>query len=65
MARFARGNTLLRNLGADGFADVSPNAGTSIAGWAWGSKFVDVNNNGRDDLVVANGYITNDDTDDL
>lgn len=65
MARFARGNTLLRNLGAKGFADVSPDAGVSIAGWAWGSKFVDVNNNGRDDLVVANGYITNDDTDDL
>jgi hypothetical protein len=33
--------------------------------WAWGSSFVDLNGDGWDDLVVANGYITTNDTGDL
>ena len=33
--------------------------------WAWSSNFVDLNNDGWDDLVVMNGYITNDDPHDL
>ena len=33
--------------------------------WAWGSVFVDVNNDGWQDLVVANGNITNDNPKDL
>jgi hypothetical protein len=26
--------------------------------WAWGSGFVDINNDGWEDIVVANGYVT-------
>ena len=63
--RLARGNTLLRNLGDGKFMDKSSTAGVAMGRWSWGSKFVDVNNDGWEDLVVANGYITADDTGDL
>jgi hypothetical protein len=33
--------------------------------WAWGSRFVDLNNDGWEDLVVANGFISTEDTGDL
>jgi len=63
--RFARGNTLLRNRGGGGFDDVSVEAGVTHGRWAWGSSFVDVNGDGWDDLAVANGYITSEDSGDL
>jgi hypothetical protein len=34
--------------------------------WAWGSTFADLNNDGREDIFVANGFITQpDDNGDL
>ena len=33
--------------------------------WAWGSRFADVNNDGWEDLIFANGFITQADTGDL
>ncbi len=63
--RFAKGNSLYRNLGDSQFQEVGAAAGVEIAGWAWGSIFVDVNNDGWEDLLVANGYITTEDTGDL
>jgi len=39
--------------------------GAQMGRWAWGSSFVDINGDGWDDLVVANGYITTEDTGDL
>ena len=63
---FARGNTLLRNLGEEGFGDTSVAAGVTLGRWAWSSNFVDLNNDGWEDLVVANGNITaEDDSGDL
>ena len=65
---FARGNTLLRNLGGSGspgFADTSVVAGVTIGRWAWSSLFADLNNDGWEDLLVANGYITGQDGGDL
>ncbi|MEZ5327902.1 MAG: VCBS repeat-containing protein [Verrucomicrobiales bacterium] len=57
--RHARGNSLFRNLGAGGkFSDVSVEQVVTLGRWAWGSKFVDLNNDGWRDLVVANGFIT-------
>jgi hypothetical protein len=58
--RFARGNTLLRNLGNGSFADTSESAGVTLGRWAWGSNFIDVNNDSWQDLVVANGYLSSD-----
>ena len=58
---FARGNTLLRNLGGisgPSFLDTSTPAGVTIGRWAWSSLFTDLNNDGWEDLVVANGYLT-------
>jgi hypothetical protein len=57
--RHARGNALFRNLGdGEKFADVSVEQGVTLGRWAWGSKFVDFNNDGWRDLVVANGFVT-------
>jgi hypothetical protein len=62
--RHARGNTLFLN-GKEGFTDVSVPAGVTLARWAWGAQFVDLNNDGWEDLYVANGFITTEDTGDL
>ncbi|MEM7233856.1 MAG: VCBS repeat-containing protein [Planctomycetota bacterium] len=63
--RFARGNTLLRNSAVGAFDEVSVEAGIVLGRWSWGSNFVDLDNDGWQDLLVANGYITTDDTGDL
>ena len=63
--RHARGNSLFENLGDGMLADVSEEAGVTMGRWAWGAKFVDLNNDGWEDLYVANGYITTEDTRDL
>jgi hypothetical protein len=63
--RFARGNTLLRNRGDNTFDDRSEPTGIEMGRWAWGSHFVDVNNDGWEDLVVSNGYLTTEDSGDL
>jgi len=63
--RLARGNTLLQNQGDGTFSDQSAPAGIEMGRWAWGSHFIDVNNDGWEDLVVSNGYITTEDTGDL
>lgn len=63
--RMARGNTLFRNTGDGHFNDVSLDANANRGRWAWSSQFADVNNDGWLDIVVANGFLTNDDTDDL
>lgn len=65
LQRMARGNTLFVAQENGDFADVSQSAGVLMGRWAWSSKFGDVNNDGREDLVVANGYFTNERADDL
>lgn len=63
--RHARGNTLLRNVGDGSFADVSVPGAVTLGRWAWGSRFFDANNDGRQDLLVTNGFVTQEDTGDL
>jgi len=63
--RLARGNTLMKNQGDGSFADDSAPAGIEMGRWAWGSHFIDINNDGWEDLIVSNGYITTDDSGDL
>ena len=54
----ARGNTLLRGLGAGRFEDVTERMHVGPAGWAWGALFVDFDGDGYEDLVSPNGFIT-------
>jgi hypothetical protein len=63
--RHARGNSLFRNAGDGTFADVSETARVMLGRWAWGSRFTDFNNDGAPDLYVANGFITQENPDDL
>ncbi len=57
--RHARGNSLFANRGDGTFQDVSLEAAVTMGRWAWGSNFADLNNDGWEDLVVANGLVTN------
>ncbi len=63
--KMVRGNTLMRNAGDGSFADVTNPMDEGFAGWAWGAQFADLNNDGWEDLYVANGYISQPDKDDL
>ena len=47
----------MKNTG-DAFDNVSALAVVEMGRWAWGSLFVDLNNDGWEDLFVANGYMT-------
>ncbi len=58
LQRFARGNTLLESLGDGTFRDVSVASGITLGRWAWGSVFADINNDGWEDILVANGLLT-------
>ena len=57
MRKMYRGNTLYRGT-EGGFSDVTRDARVSMGRWAWSSGFVDINNDGWEDIVIANGYIT-------
>lgn len=63
--RHARGNTLFENAKDGTFRDVSLQAGVTLGRWAWGSRFLDLNNDGWQDILVANGFLTQSDTGDL
>lgn len=63
--RFAKGNSLFSNQGSGKFKEVGADAGVEMGRWAWSSIFADLNNDGWQDLLVGNGYITTEDTGDL
>ncbi len=68
LRRMARGNTLFMNAsqGATAeFHDASQQEGVAMGRWAWASKFTDLNTVGWQDLIVANGYVTGDESADL
>jgi len=62
--RHARGNSLFINQGDGTFIDVAESSGTVMGRWAWGSLFVDLNNDGWKDLYVTNGFVTAEKPDD-
>jgi hypothetical protein len=63
--RTARGNTLLLNDGHGKFQDRSVEAAVTLGRWAWGSVFLDFNNDGWEDIFVSNGFVTGHVTQDL
>ena len=64
--RHARGNSLFLNQGDGTFLDTSLEAGVTRGRWSWSSPFVDWNNDGWEDILVANGMVTGtEDTGDL
>jgi len=63
--RHARGNSLFLNNGDGTFSDASQEAGVTMGRWAWGSRFVDINNDSKQDLIVSNGFLTQSDSGDL
>lgn len=63
--RHARGNSVYVNQGDGTFEDATHVSGANMARWAWSSNFMDLNNDGHEDLIVANGMITTEDTGDL
>jgi hypothetical protein len=65
LQRHARGNSLFFNDGGTAFQDVSVPAGVTMGRWAWSSQFADVNHDGLEDILVANGFITQQDPGDL
>ncbi len=56
---------LFRNRGDGTFEDVTLSVGAEMGRWAWGALFVDLDNDGWQDLFVPNGFVTNRRTDDL
>ncbi|MEZ6099758.1 MAG: VCBS repeat-containing protein [Pirellulaceae bacterium] len=65
LQRLARGNSLFENRGDGTFEDVTQSMHVEMGRWAWSSNFCDLNNDGWEDLVVANGNYTGEDTGDL
>ena len=63
--RHARGNSLFRNRGDGTFEDASERYDVTMGRWAWACDFVDLDNDGRQDIYVQNGYITGAALDDL
>ena len=61
LQRFARGNTLLHNNRDQTLSDISDDAGVAMGRWAWSSQLADINNDGWEDILIANGYLTGDD----
>ena len=57
LRRMARGNSLFSG-GEESFLEVPDSAGAAMGRWSWSSGFVDVDNDGWEDLVVSNGYLT-------
>jgi len=52
------GNSFYRNTGQGTFEDRTEAAGTAKCGWSWSCASWDFDNDGWDDLYVANGFVS-------
>ena len=48
-------NVLQRNLGQQGFVEISRAAGVSASEWSWASLIFDMDNDGLRDILISNG----------
>jgi len=60
----ARGNSLFRNAGGK-LEDRSVESNAGMGRWAWATRFTDLNNDGWEDILVTNGWLSNALRDDL
>ena len=58
LVKLASGNTLFENLGEGQFRDVTAGVGGLPASWSWGGGFIDIDNDGHEDLYTPNGFIS-------
>ena len=58
-------NFVFRNNGDLTFEKMNEKWGLTFEGWSNGCLYTDLDNDGWEDLLVANGYITAEDTTDL
>jgi hypothetical protein len=65
MRRMAKGNSLFLGSPDGDFEEVAEEVGAAMGRWAWSSIFADLNNDGWEDIVVANGFLTAEEADDL
>ncbi len=56
--RHVRGNSLFRNTGNGRFEDKTLDARAEMGRWAWSSDALDFDNDGWEDIYVANGMLT-------
>jgi hypothetical protein len=59
------GNTLFLNRGDGTFEDATSTAGVARGGWAWGAVFLDLDNDGLEDVYVPNGFVSGSREDDI
>jgi hypothetical protein len=58
LKKLASGNSLFRNTGRATYKDVTAEVGGLSAQWAWGGGFIDLDNDGWQDLYFPNGFIS-------
>jgi hypothetical protein len=58
LKKLASGNSLYKNLGNGVFHDVTRDVGGLSGQWAWGGGFIDIDNDGVEDLYTPNGFIS-------
>jgi FG-GAP-like repeat len=58
LKKLAAGNNLYENIGDGKFKDVTAEVGGFSGGWAWGGGFIDLDNDGWEDIYTPNGFIS-------
>ncbi|MEE8176471.1 MAG: VCBS repeat-containing protein [Acidobacteriota bacterium] len=58
LRKLAAGNNLYKNIGGGRYQDVTAEVGGFQGGWAWGGGFLDVDNDGWEDIFTPNGFVS-------